>query len=77
MKTIAWTMTAATAMEFFRRCQERGAKTEPERANILAELAEEGKMKSVVLTSKTKEEYIADKAKHFNVLKVEKKDEIN
>lgn len=75
MKVIAWTMTADTATEFFKRCHERGANTEPERVKILAELAEEGRMTSVVATNKTKEEYIKDKAKHFNVLKVTKKDE--
>lgn len=77
MKSVAWTMTPDTAMEFFRRCSERGAKTEPERIKILIELAEEGRMSNVVVTSKTRDEYIKDKAKHFNILKVEKKDETN
>ncbi len=70
MKTIAWTMTADTAMEFFKRCHERSAKTEQERANILLELAQEGQMTSVVATNKTKEEYIQDKAKQVRILKV-------
>lgn len=69
-KTVAWTMTADTAMEFFKRCHKRGANTEPERVKILIELAQEGQMKSVVATSKTKDEYMADKARHFKVLKV-------
>lgn len=72
MRHLAWTMTADIAMEFFKRCQERGANTEPERVEILAELAKEGKMQSVVATNKTKEEYIEDKAKHFKVLKIGK-----
>lgn len=74
MKTVAWTMTADTAMEFFKRCHERGATTEKERVKILIELTKEGKMNSVVASKKTKEEYIKDKARHFQVLKVEKKD---
>lgn len=72
MKTVAWTMTADTAMEFFKRCHERGANTEPERVKILIELAREGQMKSVVATKKTKEEYIKDKARHFKVLRAGK-----
>lgn len=74
-KTVAWTMTADTAMEFFKRCHEQGANTQEERVQILIKLAQEGQMKSVVATSKTKEEYIADKARHFRILKVEKSDE--
>lgn len=75
MKTVAWTMTADVAMEFFKRCHERGANTEPERVKILAELAKEGQMTNVVATNKTREEYIADKAEHFNILDVRKKNE--
>lgn len=75
-KTVAWTMTAGTAMEFFRRCHERKANTEQERVKILIELSQEGQMKSVVATSKTKEEYIKDKSRHFKVLRI-KKDETN
>lgn len=77
MKHLAWTMTADIAMEFFQRCQDRGAVTEPERVKILMELAEEGKMTNVTATNKTKDEYIKDKAKHFKILKVGKKDEAN
>lgn len=74
-KAIAWTMTADTAMEFFKRCHERGTVTEPERVKILIELAQEGKMTNVVATGKTREEYLEEKAKHFNIWKVEKKRE--
>lgn len=77
MKTVAWTVTAEIAMEFFKRCHKRGAKTEQERVKILVELAEEGKMNSVVVTSKSKDEYIKDKARHFKILKVEEKNETN
>lgn len=72
MKTIAWTMTSDTAMEFFKRCMERKAETEPERAVILEELAKEGRMTNVSMSNKTKEEYIQDKAKHYKILKVGK-----
>ena len=76
-KTIAWTMTADTAMEFFKRCHDRSANTEEERIKILIELAKEGQMNSVVVTDKMKEEYIDEKAKHFKVLKIGKKNETN
>lgn len=72
MKTVAWTMTADVAMEFFKRCHERGAVTEKDRVKILVELAQEGQMKSVVASKKTKEEFLKDKARHFRILKVEK-----
>lgn len=71
-KTLVWTMDVDTALEFYRRCIERNAETEDERLKILTDLAEEGRMKSVVATSKTKEEYIQDKAKHFRVLRIKK-----
>lgn len=74
-KTVAWTMTADTAMEFFKRCQERNAVTEEERVAILVELSKEGQMTSVTVTNKTREKYIEDKAKHFKILRVRKKDE--
>ena len=75
MKTVAWTMTADTAMEFFRRCQERNANTEEERVKILIELAKEGQMTNATATNKTKKEYIEDKARHFNVMEARKDDE--
>lgn len=75
MKHIAWTMSVDTALEFYKRCMERNATTEKEKVEILTELAQEGRMQSVTATDKTKDEYIADKAKHFKVLKIEKKEE--
>jgi len=75
MKTIAWTMTVDTAMEFFKRCDERGANTEQERIAILVELAQEGQMQNVVATNKSRDEYIQEKAKHFKVLDASKRDE--
>lgn len=69
--TLQWEMSQDTALEFFKRCGDRSAKTEDERIAILFELAEEGKMTSVSQTSRTKEEIIKDKAKHFNVLHVD------
>lgn len=75
MKHIAWTMSVDTALEFYKRCRERNATTEKEKVEILTELAQEGRMTSVTATDKTRDEYIADKAKHFKILKIEKKGE--
>lgn len=75
VKNIAWTMNVDTALEFYKRCIERNAKTEREKVAILTELAQEGRMASVVATNKTREEYVEDKAKHFRVLKITKKDD--
>lgn len=75
MKNIAWTMDVETAMEFYQRCIGRNAKTEEEKVAILAELSREGKMKSVVVTNKTRDEYIEDKAKHFKIMRIEKKED--
>lgn len=74
MKHIAWTMDVETAMEFYKRCMERNATTEPEKVAILTELAQEGRMKSVVGTDKTKEEFINDKSRHFKILYIKKDD---
>jgi len=75
MGSIAWEMTVDTALEFYKRCVERNAETEEERMEILAELAKEGKMTSVTSSKNTKEEYIREKAKHFKILKITKKDD--
>lgn len=75
MKNIAWTMNVDTALEFYRRCIERGAKTEQEKVAILIKLVQEGKMTSVVVTKKTREEYVKDKARHFRILQIKKKDD--
>ena len=66
--TTQWMMSADTAMEFFKRCQAKGAKTEEARVAILAELAAEGRMDSVIQTDRTPAQIVADKSKQFNVL---------
>lgn len=68
-------MDVDTALEFYRRCIERKAETEPEKVKILIELAQEGRMKSVTATDKTRRAFIEDKARHFRVLEIKKKDE--
>lgn len=74
MKHIAWTMSVDTALEFYKRCIERKAETEQEKVAILTELAQEGRMKSVVATNKTQEEFINDKSRHFKILHIKKDD---
>lgn len=65
MSTAKWIMTAEVAMEFFKRCYEQKANTEVARTRILIDLAGEGKMTSVSLTNKNKEEAIKDVAKAY------------
>ncbi len=77
MKNIAWTMSVETAMEFYRRCMEQNAETEEQEVRILMDLAGEGRMTSVVATNKTQEEYIQDKAKHFDILQIKKAEDDN
>lgn len=62
-----FSMTPETAQEFFRRCAEKKAVTEKERAMILYELASEGKMLSVAETKRTEEEYVTDLQKNFQI----------
>lgn len=65
---LAFSMTPETAMEFYRRAAEQGAKTEAERVMILCQMAEEGLMTRVVHTDRTKDQYVADLAKNFDIL---------
>lgn len=67
-------MTADSATLFFEICQELNADTEEQRIAILEAMAELGRVKTVVETPKTKEEYIEHLAKHFNVLKIKEKE---
>jgi hypothetical protein len=63
-------MTLEVAEEFYRRCDERQAKTRDEREAVLFELANEGKMNYVAETKRTMEQYIEDTAKHFSILHI-------
>lgn len=57
-----------SAQEFFRRVDEQNANTEEDRAKILYEMAEEGRVMSVTQTNRTEEEYVADLKKNFGVV---------
>jgi len=61
----AFEMDVAAAEEFFRRCEERQATTQNERVAILIEMAKEGKLRSIVQTKRTMEQYIEDTKKNF------------
>lgn len=65
MKILMFEMTLEVAEEFYRRCQERKAETEEARTLILVELAEEGRMKSVIETKRTADQVVKDMAKNF------------
>lgn len=61
------------ALEFFKRVKARNANTLTERQAILLEMAREGLMERVVETKRTKEQVIADMAKHYKVLHIKAK----
>jgi hypothetical protein len=61
-------MTPEAALEYYRRKEEAKATTEEECAEILAYMAQEGLITSVIKTGRTKEKYIEDLGKHSKVL---------
>ncbi len=73
MGNLAWEMSVDTALEFYKRCIAQHTETEHEKIVILAQLAKEGKMTSITKTRKSKDDFIADKAKHFKILKIDKR----
>jgi hypothetical protein len=58
-------MDVDTALEFWERVMDRKAETLEERNAILIELVEEGRIKSVMATERTKEQIIEDAAKNY------------
>jgi len=74
-KTTAFFMDVDTALEFYQRVYDRKATTPKEKDAILKELAEEGRMKSIIQTNRTKEQLLADYTKEYNVLHVKKKEQ--
>ena len=58
-------MNVDTALEFYTRCREQNAQTLEERNKILLQLVEEGRIKSVMATNRTKEQIVSDAAKNY------------
>lgn len=58
-------MDIGTALEFYTRCREQNAQTLDERNKILDQLVEEGRIKSVIVTNRTKDQIVQDAAKHY------------
>ncbi len=73
---IIFTMTYEVAEEFYARCKKRKAETEEERTAILVEMAREGLLMGVSQTERTREEYVEDLSKEFNVLDVKPNGEV-
>ena len=69
-KQVLFMMTAETGLLFYERVIKWGAKTPKEKETILKVLAEEGYMKNVVQTNRTREEVVRDLAREFKVLDV-------
>jgi len=64
-KLLMFEMTVDVAKEFYERCMARNALTREEKTAILIELAEEGKMNSVMETSRTPDQVAKDMSKNF------------
>jgi hypothetical protein len=58
-------MSVDTALEFWDRVIARKADSLAERNQILLELVEEGKIKSVMATERSKDQIVHDAAKHY------------
>jgi len=58
-------MNVDTALEFYTRCREQNAQTLDERNKILLQLVEEGRIKSVTATNRSKERIVSDAAKNY------------
>jgi len=58
-------MNVDTALEFYTRCREQNAQILEERNKILLQLVEEGRIKSVMATNRTKEQIVSDAAKNY------------
>ena len=69
-KQVLFMMSVDTGLLFYERVIKWGAKTPKEKELILKLLAEEGQMKNVVQTSRTREEVVQDFAKEFKVLDI-------
>ena len=65
---IAITLTLEAAEEFFRRVLLLKNDTEQERVKILLAMAKEGLIENIIETERTKDEYVKDQRRHFNVL---------
>lgn len=56
------------AIRFYQVCAELGLNTEEERQEILINFVEYGEIKRVQFTERTKDQYVEDMSREFNVL---------
>jgi len=70
---LAFTLSADDAFLFFEICQELKVTTEEQRTQILLEMAKLGKVRNVVQSKSTKDEYKKHLAQHFKVIDVKEK----
>ena len=72
---LAFTFTAEQAELFFSVCHELKADTEEQRLQIISAMAKLGKVKNIVSTKMTKDEYIKHLAKNFTCAIIKSKDD--
>lgn len=66
----AYQMSLDTAMIFYQLCEELKLNTERDRVSLLDLMAKEKKLQRVWETKRSKEKFIKDLAKHFNVVPI-------
>lgn len=71
---LSFEMTLEVAVEFYRRKAALGAVTEEECTAVLLEMSREGLIKRITATNRTKEQYVSDLQKHYDVLDMREKD---
>lgn len=67
-KLTCFTLSLEALQEFYARCLLFRAETEKERIDVLVEMAQEGWVDAVSQTGRTKEQYINDMSKEFQIL---------
>lgn len=73
---LSFEMTGEVAEEFFRRVQLLEIDNEETRTGVLIKMAKEGLITRVMETKRSKEEYVQDLQKNFNVLDVTSKKDV-
>jgi hypothetical protein len=69
-KLTAFQLNLDQAIVFFEICKEMNLNTEEERAKVLSLMAEEGQVERMWTTYRTKEKFMADLARKFEVMHV-------
>lgn len=73
----AFTLDSESLDEFFRRVDEYKAESKEDKDAILIQMVQEGIIKDVTVTERSKEQYVKDLSKNFKILQVNKEEDKN